>query len=72
MKFKDWLIENSNAPAAKQTLYPPAYGAALYPTAAIMNWSADAFVYMPEKDRKYEFKYGKGILSKKFDDSSEK
>ena len=67
MKFKFWLNENSNAPASKQGLYPPAYGAYFYPPAAIMNWSADAFVYMPEKDRKYDFKHGKGILSKEFD-----
>ena len=66
MKFKKWLFlqEHARGSMGKQSLYPELYHQAKnYPPADVINWSADAITYMPEKDRQLKFIWGKGILS---------
>jgi hypothetical protein len=64
MEFKQWL-EHAGAPGAKQTLYPMSYGGVgLYTPPDIATWAADSMTYMPLKDRKLKFNWGKGMLAK--------
>lgn len=65
MEFREWLVEHAGAPGSKQTLYPLGYGGiGLYTPPDIITWSADAVTYMPPKDRKLQFQWGKGMLAK--------
>jgi hypothetical protein len=63
--FEEWLVEHATRPGAKQGLYPLGYGGiGLYPPSDMMNWAADALVYMPVKDRVLKFIWGQGILAR--------
>ena len=67
MKFKEWLIEHTGTPAAKQSLYPSSYGGlGLYSIPDYMNWASDAVTYMPSSNRYLKFKWGNGILGNPF------
>ena len=69
MDFKEWLLsEAATRPGAKQGLYPLGYGGVgLYPACDMMNWSADAFTYMPQRmnvgGKAFKMIWGDGILS---------
>lgn len=65
MYFKKWLVlQESMGHGAKQGLYPElSHQARNYPPPDVITWAADALVYMPRKDRRLEFKWGKGMLA---------
>ena len=66
MEFREWLVEHAGMPGAKQGLYPYSYGGigGIYPPSDMILWSSDAITYMPLKDRKLKFNWGKGMLAK--------
>ena len=64
--FKEWLIfvESATRPGSKQNLYPAGYGGiGLYPANDMMNWGADSFTYMSQKQKVFKYIWGDGFLA---------